>query len=611
MIISILNSLNTKRLSKLTKKSIDLKVLKISAFLLCLTLMMSLSISSLCAQEIYPFSIHAEQSGYYKTHPWPEASPTRNAFPSENQTQLTRSIFGYHPYWMNNNWEQYNWSLLSDLCYFSYEVDAATGNPVTTNAFESAAVIDTALDHGVKMHLCVTLFSGHAQFLGNAAARRHLCAKLTESVRKRKIHGINIDFEAVPSSQRQALTSFMQELRHYIDTAVPGTQLSMATPAVNWSNTFDLASLSQVCDFFMVMTYDYYWNLSQTAGPVAPLYPMESGYRYGVMRTLQYYFSEGVPPFKILMGVPYYGRVWPVQSAQAPSSTRGAGSAVMYRSVRNNPSLFNYQTRRYEPASRATYYAYEANGWNHCFIDEVEDLRMKYDLVHAYNLKGVGIWALGYDNGYSDLWEILAESFASDYGMSCSDTLFDAGGPAYTPATFSSKTLCIRPSGNKPFTLSFPRLSLSQVRLDIFEGCDTTGPPLFSLLPGQSPSSLSTDSSCLYLRPVALGNNPLADFAIAWRCASAGFNDSFPAESIYVFPNPARSGLSVKIPEKINVEFRLTLFNATGSAVTSKTEYNTGTEITLPLPEGLTPGIYALKIEFAGKVIVFKVLVTR
>lgn len=611
MKISSLNPSITEQLSKLTKKSINLKAREILAFLPSLVLVMSSWVSSLRAQEIHPFSIHAEQSGYYKTHPWPETPFARNPFPPENQAQLTRSIFGYHPYWMNNSWGQYNWSLLSDLCYFSYEVDAATGDPVTTNAFETAAVIDSALAHGVKVHLCVTLFSGHAQFLGNAAARQHLCAKLTESVRKRKIHGINIDFEAVPSSQRQALTSFMQELRQYIDTAVPGTQLSMATPAVNWSNTFDLASLSQVCDFFMVMTYDYYWNLSQTAGPVAPMYPMESGYRYGVMRTLQYYFSEGVSPSQILMGVPYYGRVWPVQSAQAPSPTRGAGSAVMYRSVRNNSSLFNYQTRRYEPASRATYYAYEANGWNHCFIDQAEDLRMKYNLVHAYNLKGIGIWALGYDNGYDDLWELLAESFASEYGMSCSDTLFDAGGPAYTPVTFSNKTLCIKPSGGRPFTLSFPHLSLSQVRLDLFEGCDTTGQPLLTVLPGQSPSSLSTDSTCLCLRPVALGTNPLADFAIAWRCPSAGFHESYPAEAIHVFPNPARSVLSIKIPENTNAEFRLTLFNATGLAVTSKTGYNSGAEITLPIPESLTPGVYALRIEFAGKAFVHKVLITR
>ena len=27
------------------------------------------------------------------------------------------------------------------------------------------------------------------------------------------------------------------------------------------------------------------------------------------------------------------------------------------------------------------------------------------------NLRGVGIWALGYDKGYQDLWNLLGEEF--------------------------------------------------------------------------------------------------------------------------------------------------------------------------------------------------------
>jgi hypothetical protein len=82
-------------------------------------------------------------------------------------------IFGYHPYWMNNSWGDYRWDLITDLCYFSYEVDASSGMPLTTNDFENAAVIDTALANGSRVHLCVTLFSGHANFFGNPQARKN------------------------------------------------------------------------------------------------------------------------------------------------------------------------------------------------------------------------------------------------------------------------------------------------------------------------------------------------------------------------------------------------------------------------------------------------------
>lgn len=32
----------------------------------------------------------------------------------------------------------------------------------------------------------------------------------------------------------------------------------------------------------------------------------------------------------------------------------------------------------------------------------------------SYGLKGVGIWALGYDNGYTDLWQLIDNRFTSD-----------------------------------------------------------------------------------------------------------------------------------------------------------------------------------------------------
>jgi hypothetical protein len=32
----------------------------------------------------------------------------------------------------------------------------------------------------------------------------------------------------------------------------------------------------------------------------------------------------------------------------------------------------------------------------------------------SYGLKGVGIWALGYDNGYTDLWQLIDNQFTTD-----------------------------------------------------------------------------------------------------------------------------------------------------------------------------------------------------
>lgn len=66
-------------------------------------------------------------------------------------------VFGYHPYWIGDAWQDYQWNLLTDLCYFSYEVDPSSGNPVTLNGWDTNPVIDSALANQTRVHLCITL----------------------------------------------------------------------------------------------------------------------------------------------------------------------------------------------------------------------------------------------------------------------------------------------------------------------------------------------------------------------------------------------------------------------------------------------------------------------
>jgi small-conductance mechanosensitive channel len=49
-----------------------------------------------------------------------------------------------------------------------------------------------------------------------------------------------------------------------------------------------------------------------------------------------------------------------------------------------------------------------------CWFDNASSLEKKYNLALSYGLKGIGIWALGYDNGYADFWQLLDNRFTSD-----------------------------------------------------------------------------------------------------------------------------------------------------------------------------------------------------
>jgi spore germination protein YaaH len=48
------------------------------------------------------------------------------------------------------------------------------------------------------------------------------------------------------------------------------------------------------------------------------------------------------------------------------------------------------------------------------YFENERSLRAKYELIKANDLAGVGIWALGYDGGYQELWNLLKEQFVTN-----------------------------------------------------------------------------------------------------------------------------------------------------------------------------------------------------
>ena len=60
--------------------------------------------------------------------------------------------------------------------------------------------------------------------------------------------------------------------------------ITMATPAIDWSNAWDYESLAEITDGLFIMGYNYFYSGSSNAGPVAPL----GGYFYDNFGSFDY-----------------------------------------------------------------------------------------------------------------------------------------------------------------------------------------------------------------------------------------------------------------------------------------------------------------------------------
>ena len=52
--------------------------------------------------------------------------------------------------------------------------------------------------------------------------------------------------------------------------------------------------------------------------------------------------------------------------------------------------------------------------WREIYYDDATALGQKYDLVNRTNLRGAGIWALGYDGTRTELYQVLKDKFITD-----------------------------------------------------------------------------------------------------------------------------------------------------------------------------------------------------
>ena len=55
------------------------------------------------------------------------------------------------------------------------------------------------------------------------------------------------------------------------------------------------------------------------------------------------------------------------------------------------------------------------------FLDDPKSLSIKYNFAKSKKLGGVGIWALGFDDGRQELWTALRSAFGTKLADSTTD----------------------------------------------------------------------------------------------------------------------------------------------------------------------------------------------
>jgi len=369
------------------------------------------------AQEMAQFgNLHVDQAGGFVGTP-------RDLVPREDYRDPSHVVFGYHPYWNGTAWQNYVYDILSHIAWFGLTMGSG-GNITNANGWPVNGLVDLAHSHGVKVIVTVTLFdSGDiGTLLGNAGYRQAAINNLIARVSQGNADGVNIDFEFVPAAARSNFNTFIHDLTQTFHDQIPGSEVSIAMPAVDWWNSYDYNYLSDNADGLMIMAYGYYWSGSSNAGPLSPL---NSGFSsWYIRRTVEDYLTKtGDDPSQLILGLPWYGRDWPVSSTSMGAPTTGGGSSIFYSTAEANAQSYG---KHYNSGAPSAWYNYSSGGYHQVWYDDSLSLATKYAYAKTMNMKGIGIWALGYDGGRQEIWGGLNDAFGST-------------APPLAPAYFSSQ----------------------------------------------------------------------------------------------------------------------------------------------------------------------------
>ncbi|MFB3850513.1 MAG: glycosyl hydrolase family 18 protein [Acidobacteriota bacterium] len=338
---------------------------------------------------------------------------------SNREETLSKTIYGFMPYWVVSDLSKVQWDLLTHVAYFSVGVNSdgsltnQSGSYAWPNGSYVQALISLAHSNSVKVTLTATLFnsSSISTLLSNSTYRQNAINNLLAQVQAGNADGVCIDFEGVSSTQKANLVTFITDLTNAFHSAIPGSHVSICTPAVDWSGAFDYDQIAVHSDGMFIMGYDYYWKGSSTAGPVSPRMSSSRWGTYCVNWTINDYITYGGSEnkSKFILGLPYYGYEWPTSSTSVPSSTTGTGTAKVYDSAKAGAQTYG---RQWDSYGEVPYYV-NSSGPYQCFYDDGESLGLKWDLVNSNNLGGTGMWALNYDKSDTTLWDTLESKFST------------------------------------------------------------------------------------------------------------------------------------------------------------------------------------------------------
>lgn len=241
--------------------------------------------------------------------------------------------------------------------------------------------------------------------LSHTSTRDNLTNALISAAIQYDLDGINVDFEAL--NVDAVGTSFIQFIRELsIKCANNGIVLSVDNYVPSaYTSFYNRAEQARFADYVVLMAYDEHYAGSEEAGSVASI-----GYvTKGVEDTLQ-----DVPAEQLILGMPFYTRVWSETPIDGDGSTGETDNVVDYALSSYAAGMSDVQKLISANGAEQVwlddigqnYVEYKNSGVTYkIWIEDATSLEEKLKVMTSHNLAGGSFWKLGLET--SSIWDTI------------------------------------------------------------------------------------------------------------------------------------------------------------------------------------------------------------
>ena len=228
-----------------------------------------------------------------------------------------------------------------------------------------------------------------SELMNSEIAREKLIKNILAIVDRDNLDGINIDFEQMKEEDRESFTQFIRELAPLMRKK--GKVLSVDLYFVRY---IDRAKIGESADYVVFMGYDQNGSWSETAGSVSSL----SWVNEKVTSLLN---DSKISPNKIILGIPFYTRLWQEKSGTLNSTIYTMIQAANYISQNGISTVYN------EPDGQNYFEYTRGNVTYKMWVEDKTSTENRVDVVNNNNLAGISAWRLGFET--NDIWNSINE----------------------------------------------------------------------------------------------------------------------------------------------------------------------------------------------------------